>query len=248
MTSGRPNGFGAPHLGVRALWMALALTAPCRADAGPEGGLTRAASEAATPADREGQGDPARAWISVGLLAGTTQFDAGLADYHWDVTPRPGWGIRTLVGRGRFATGLEIWRTVTTQAIGDLGTAPDVHATHWELVGEWRVAEVLGTQVLLTGGAGRLRLGYDPDRITIQPPGPVSPIVVDLAPVSAWSGGGGLALRRAVTRDWTVGLGLDVRAFALDTAHRAGDTIVVARESFGDRSARFELARRIGRR
>ena len=141
-----------------------------------------------------------------------------------------------------------MWRTSSSQAIGDLGAAPQVHATSWEWVGEGRLAEVLGTRLLVTGGAGRLRLGYDPDRITIQPPGPVSPIVVDLAPVGAWIGGGGLALRRAVAPDWTVGIGVDARVFAIDTAHRAGDAIVVARESFGDWSARFELAWLVGRR
>ncbi len=251
MTRGRPNGIGAPLFGVTALVAALALATPSRASAGMDDRAPGADAYAAASMDQENRGhggDPAGACFSIGLLAGTTQFDAGLADYQWDTTPRLGWGLRALAGRGRFATGIRVWRASSTQAIGDLGTAPEVHATSWEIVGEGRVTELLGTRLLVTGGAGRLRLGYDPDRITIQPPGPVSPIVVDLAPVGAWIGGGGLALRRAVASDWTVGIGVDARVFAIDTAHRAGGAIVVARESFGDWNARFELAWLVGRR
>jgi hypothetical protein len=248
MPSGRPNGFGAPSLGVTALWVALTLATPARASTGSDHGATTPVSDAAAHPD-QGDGErPPKTWFSLGLITGTTQFDAGLADYQWDVTPRLGLGARALVGRGRLATGLRLWRASSTQAIGDLGRAPDVHATSWELVGEGRLAEVLGTQVLATAGAGRLRLGYDPDRITIQPPGAPSPIVVDLVPVATWIGGGGLALRRAVAPAWTVGLGLDARVFTIDTAHRAGDEIVYARESFGDWSARCELAWRVGPR
>ena len=248
MTSGRPNGFGAPSLGVSALWVALAFATPSRASAGLDDVVPNPVLDAPAARVPGDGGRPSGAWFSLGLLTGTTQFDAGLADYQWNVTPRMGWGARALVGRGRFATGLRLWRASSTQAIGDLGRAPDVHATSWELVGEGRLAEVLGTQVLATAGAGRLRLGYDPDRITIQPPGPVSPIVVDLAPVETWIGGGGLALRRVVAPAWTVGLGLDARVFTIDTAHRAGDSIVYTRESFGDWSARCELAWRVGLR
>jgi hypothetical protein len=185
---------------------------------------------------------PSGPWFSVGLLTGSTQFDAGLADYQWDTTPRMGWGVKAVVGRGRLATGIRVWRTSSSQAIGDLGAPPALHATSWEWIGEGRVAEVLGTEVLVTAGAGRLHLGYDPDRVTIQPPGPVSPIEVELAPVGSWSGGGGLALRRQVAARWTVGLGVDARVWAIDTAHRAGSEIAYARESFGDWSARCELA------
>lgn len=235
MPSGRPNGLGAhrpcllaPPL---ALWLALTLVlaAPSEAPADPDAGVDGGA----------GSG-PSGAWFSVGLLTGTTQFDAGLADYQWDTTPRIGWGVKAVVGRGRLATGIRVWRTSSSQAIGDLGAPPTVHATSWEWIGEGRVAEVLGTEVLLTSGAGRLHLGYDPDRVTIQPAG--SPIEVELAPVGSWSGGLGLALRREVAARWTVGLGVDARGWAIDTAHRAGSSIVYARESFGDWSARCELA------
>ncbi|MGH7731090.1 MAG: hypothetical protein ACRENJ_07555 [Candidatus Eiseniibacteriota bacterium] len=245
MMPGRPNGFGAPSIGLLALSAALALTAPSRVSAAeaPESPV-----EAPAPSGRVVGGASNGGWISIALLAGSTQFDAGLADYQWDTSPRFAWGVRALVGRGRFAGGLRVWRAVSVQSIGDLGEAPEVRATSWELVGEGRLAEVRGTRVLATAGAGRLHLGYEPDRITIQPPGAPSPIVVDLAPVGAWIGGAGLALRREVVAGWTAGLGVEARVFSIDTAHRAGNVIVNTRETFGDWSARFELARQIGRR
>jgi hypothetical protein len=242
MPSGRPNGLGAPRPRLLAtlqapclaLALALALAAPSEAsdapDAGPDTGVDRGV--------QTGSSGP---WFSVGLLTGSTQFDAGLADYQWDTTPRLGWGVKAVVGRGRLDAGIRVWRTSSMQSIGDLGESPVVHATSWEVIGEGRVAEVLGTEVLVTAGAGRLHLGYAPDRITILPPGS-GPIEVDLAPVGSWSGAGGLALRREVAARWAVGLGVDARVWAIDTAHRAGSEIVYARESFGDWSARCELA------
>jgi hypothetical protein len=145
------------------------------------------------------------------------------------------------------AAGVRLWRARSSQSLGDLGPAPEVHATSWELVGEGRIARPWGTELLATAGAGRLRLGYHPDRVTFQPPGPVSPVVVELEPVGAWIAGGGLALRREVAPGWAMGLGVESRVFAMDTARRAGDAIVYARESFGDWSARFELAWSRGR-
>ncbi len=233
MTPGRPNGLGAPPLSLLALGLALAIASPSGAAADPYVGGVEIG--------------PSGPWLSVGLLTGSTQFDAGLADYQWDTTPRLGWGVKALIGRGALATGIRVWRASSSQSIGDLGEPPAVHATSWEWIGEGRVAEVLGTEVLVTAGAGRLHLGYDPDRITIQPPGS-SPIDVELAPVGSWSGGGGLALRRHVAGRWTVGLGVDARVWAIDTAHRAGDAIVYARESFGDWNARCELAWKFRRR
>ena len=263
MPRGCPNGLGARPLGVLALCGVMALAAPAISSAGHDerapGPAPRAAAPAGghTPGTVSGPGDtrepgrdrsPSERWFSIGLLAGTTQFDAGLADYQWDTTPRRGWGARGLIGRGRLATGLRVWRASTTQSIGDLGPAPAVRATSWELVGEGRIGGWRGTELLMTAGAGRLHLGYHPDRITIQPPGGVGAIVVDLTPVGTWIGGGGLALRRAVARGWTMDLGVDARVFAIDTAHRAGSAITVARETFGDWNARLEFAWTHGRR
>ncbi len=218
-----------------AAWLLAAVTWTSAAAAGPTG------METDDPAALERAGGTRGPWLSVGVLTGTTQLDAELADYQWITTPRMAWGAQALVGTGRFATGMRLWRTQTTQSIGDWGPAPTVRATSWELVGEGRLAEAWGTRLLATLGAGRLHLGYDPDRITIQPSGPGTEIVVDLLPVNEWIAGAGLALRRKVMARWTVGLAADHRIFGLDTAHRVGDAIVVGRETFGDWSARVEL-------
>ncbi len=242
MARGRPNGIGARPHGVLVLWAAFALAAPggARADARDPLSAPIAAPWV------EAVGDGARAAggprLSLGLLAGTTQFDAGLADYQWDTTLRPGWGLQALIGGGRLAAGVRVWRAATTQSIGDLGAAPDVHATRWELIGEGRLLEALGTEFRLTAGAGRLRLAWDPDRIVLQPAGGGAPIEVALAPVGTWTGGAGFVLRRPLAADWTVGLGVDARIYAIDTARRSGDTVVLARERFGDWSTRLELA------
>jgi len=212
-----------------------------------------AGAVAASETDPLDAGRPARhappeGGISIAFLTGSTQFDTGLADYQWNTAPRFGWGVLGLVGRGRLAAGLELWRVGTTQAIGDLGPAPEVTATSAELVGELRLVEHWGTGLWLRGHGGLLRLGYHPDRIAIQPPGPVSPIAVDLAPVNTWTAGAGVAFRRALSERWTLGLGVDARRFAIDTAHRAGNEVVYAHETFGDWSARCEVVRVLGRR
>src|SRR5262245_37619841 len=251
MAAGRPNGLGAGSQGAhrvkavalaRAAALALglaALPATARADQAPAYPMDLATLPPAASS---------RPWISLALLTGSTQFDTGLADYQWNTTPRLGWGFNGLVGRGRFATGLELWRAGTTQAIGGLGADPEVHATSLELVGEARLVEYRAIRLWVRGHGGWLRLGYHPDQITIQPPGPVSPIVVGLDPVDTWTGGGGLAVRRPFGGHWSVGLGLDVRRFTIDTAHRSGSQIVYGRETFGDWSARCEVARTIGHR
>lgn len=258
MRAGRPNGFGAGFGGGAASPPSMSagcLRATVRAMAAMAAAMTLVAGPARAseadpgldPTHAPRNGHPGE-HISMAFLTGSTQFDAGLADYQWNTTPRFGWGILGLVGRGRLAAGLELWRAGTTQAIGDLGPAPEVIATSAELVGEARLVAHRGTGLWLRGHGGLLRLGYHPDQIAIQPPGPVSPIAVALAPVNTWTAGAGVAVRRALSDRWTLGIGVDARRFAIDTAHRAGNEVVYARETFGDWSARCEVARVLGRR
>ena len=119
--------------------------------------------------------------------------------------------------------------------------APTVNATSLEAVGEAQVAALGATALLVTASAGRLRLAYAPDRATTTVAG--SPVDIDFAPIDAWIGGGGLALRRPLAAGFGLGVEVDRRAFALDTAHRAGSAVVERRESFGDWSARLTLSR-----
>jgi hypothetical protein len=187
---------------------------------------------------------PGGLWFSLGVLSGSTKPDAALADYQWNTTPRGAWGAQALVGAGRFATGVRFWRTQTTQDIG-LPGAPAGTTVRWtsgELVGQGRLATLWGNHVMAIASVGRLHLDSDPDRITIDPNGSVFPIVVDFKPVDEWIAGGGVSLKRALGPAWDLGLEFDHRVFGLETAHRNGDVIEVGRQSFGDWSARLELA------
>jgi hypothetical protein len=225
MRRGRPEGSGARPLAVAAgLATVLALIPP-------------------VPAARAADPDPPGTRFSVGVLAGTTQFDTELADYQWNTRPRAAWGLRGLAGFGRWAAGVRFWTTRTTQSIGDLGEAPGVRASSLELQGEGRIAGGRGTRLLARAGGGWLHLGYRPDRITIQPSGPAAAIEVDLRPVNTWTGGGGLAVEHALWPGWSAALGVERRMFAIDTAHRAGDEVVLERRIMGDWTARVELTR-----
>jgi len=183
-------------------------------------------------------------WFSLGILGGSTRPDPKLANYQWDAGPRAAWGSQALAGMARFAAGLRVWRAETRQKIDvpDAPTSTTVRMTSLELVGRGPLATALGTRVSAVGSVGRLHLGYHPDRVTVQPSGSGSPIVVDLAPVDEWIAGGGVALQRPLSGPWTASLEVDHRVFGLDTAHRNGDVIEYRRESFRDWSARLELA------
>ncbi len=188
--------------------------------------------------------DPGGRWFSIGLMSGSTRMDTALSDYRWDMTPRVDWGAQALVGRGRFATGLRVWRAQTTQRIdpSDATSAAGVSATSTEVVGHGRFVTALGCELMGVASTGLLHLGYHPDRVTVAPSGGGTPIAVDLAAVNEWTGGAGLAVRRPLGGTWAAGVEVEHSLYALDTAHRNGSTIEYGRQSFGDWSARLELA------
>jgi hypothetical protein len=207
--------------------------------------LTTGSLAWAVPGDAAGEpaGDAGPWWISVGLLSGSTRLDPALADYQWNVTPRLDWGAQTLVGRGRFAGGLRLWRTQATQQIDPAASMnANVRATSSELVGQARLASALGCELTGVASTGVLHLGYHPDQVTITPPGGGAPIAVDLEPVNAWIGGAGLGVRRSLLGPWAAGVTVDHRFFSLDTAHRNGSQIEYGRQAFSDWCARLELA------
>jgi hypothetical protein len=196
----------------------------------------RAGAEAPSPA-------PTGLRASIAVLAGPSKLDRALADYEWDTSPAWAWGLRALVGRGRLAAGARLWTTETTQTIElpSGTTAPRVRATSLELVGEARVASWANVDVLARGSAGRLHLGYHPDRVSVDV-GSGVPTEVPLAPIDEWIGGVAAGLRTRITDRVSTGVELERRFFGIDTAHRRGTEIVTGRQSFGDWSARLELA------
>ena len=189
-------------------------------------------------------------WVTVAWLTGSTQLDPQLADYQWDTSPRLSWGAQASLGVGRWGAGLRVWRAQTTQEIAGPGAPlkPEVRATTAELVGQYRVLEVLGTHLWASASVGRIHLGYHPDQVSIQPSGPGSTIDVHLAPIDEWAWGGGLGLEKSIRAPWSAGLSLDYQTFELDAAHRNGSVIEVNRERFSDWSARLALAWTYGRR
>ncbi len=92
-----------------------------------------------------------------------------------------------------------------------------------------------------------LQLGWSPDEVVVSPSGSGSEVTKRFAPVHEWTGGAGAAVERALPGPWRAGVQVERRVFGLDTAHRAGATVVMDRESFGEWSARLELARVFGR-
>jgi hypothetical protein len=190
---------------------------------------------------------PPGAWLSAGVLTGSTVPDAALADYQWQVAPGFAYGAQVRAGAGAWSTGLRWWSAETTQDLGVSGTpSPTVRWSTLEVVGRARLFSMWGQSLSVTGGGGWLHLGYHPDHVTLAVPG--NPVEVAFAPVDTWILGTGLALERPIHREWSVGLEVDRRFFALDTAHRNGNAIEIARESFGDWSARLEVARLWSRR
>lgn len=186
-------------------------------------------------------------WWSMGVLSGTAKPDGALADYQWDTTPGIAWGAQALAGTGPWTTGVRFWSARTVQTIGLDAPTANVNRTSWEAIGQARLATWWGNELSLGGSAGRMHLSYRPDRVSIDV-GTGTPVDVELRPIDTWVLGGGAALRRTWNTRWTLGLEVDRRAFSLETAHRNGATIEMARESFDDWSAQVEFARTFGRR
>jgi hypothetical protein len=185
---------------------------------------------------------PGSAWVSTALLAGSAQPVATMADYQWDVRPHAAWGAQLLAGTGPFAAGLRWWRGGTTQSLSLAGvTDPAVRTGSIELIARARVARWRDVQFLATASGGRLAITYHPDRVTVTTGG--TPIEVALAPLHEWVGGAGLALQLPLAGHWSWGLETERRMFALDTAHRNGSAVTLARETFGDWDARVALTR-----
>jgi hypothetical protein len=172
--------------------------------------------------------------LTLGADAGATRYDSKLADYQWDVGARPAWGVETLAGLGPLALGARVSGNNTTQQLGLPGIPdPVVSATRYGAVARVRLVSLLGTDLALSGNAGRQHLAYHPSQITLSPGGGSPPLTVDLRPLDGWIGGGGVALRRALIGPWSLNFAAEHDWFALDTAHSAGGTIVTGRETFG---------------
>ncbi|MGH7741190.1 MAG: hypothetical protein ACRENS_04135 [Candidatus Eiseniibacteriota bacterium] len=196
----------------------------------------------------EGESLEPRRWLSVAALLGSTQPDAKLADYQWKTSPSTGWGAQVMAGRGRGSAGVRFWSSDTRQSIDVPGASVQsamVNEMTYEAVLAARVCTVAGFQLQPALSGGRLHLAYHPDQVAIPTGGPSGATMVQLGPIDEWQWGGGLALARRFAGEWSAGLGMDVRFYSLDTAHRNGSVIETGREGFEDWSLRFMVTRRI---
>lgn len=182
-------------------------------------------------------------WLATGLGAGAISPDQNLANYRWDTRPATLYGAQAAVGRGRVAAGLRYSRWGTTQGTGLLqgGPDPQVRLDTFELVGQYRLAEVAGIQLWGTALAGRVGLSYTPDQVIIDDSG-AGDITVNYAPITETSLGLGLELKREFGRKLTAALQAERSGFHLDTNHRRGDEIVSARENFANWSLRLQVS------
>jgi hypothetical protein len=191
---------------------------------------------------------PLRPWFALGLASGSTLFDSHLADYQWNLAPRASWGALAEAGTGRAGLALRAWSSASSQHLDASAsiTDPRVRVTTLDLAGEFELTRLLGTGLFARASSGRVALTYDPDRVTMDAGGGTT--TVELAPVHAWTWGGGVALRHALAGPWTATLAAERQSFAFDTAHRSGASVALARESFGNWNGRLELARLFGTR
>jgi hypothetical protein len=183
-------------------------------------------------------------WLSFGVLAGTTRPDPDLAGYGWEVGGHASWGLRAMAGSGRVGAGLRFTRWQTRQETGasDPQDNPVVRMSDVRFLVRARAVSVQNLDVYGTAGAGRYRMSYSPDRLTVYPGGGAEPVSVAFAPVSDWSFSLGLGLEHPLVRGLTAGAEIERSVFLLDTAHRSGTQIVTSRDSFRNWNLRLSLS------
>jgi hypothetical protein len=195
-----------------------------------------------SPALAQGDETRAAAWrVSIAPVIGALALDSHLGDYQWDTSVAIQPGLRVALHHTRYAAALRTSWSGTQQSTGLAGenAAPEVHMTQLDLVLEGRIAAWKRVELWGSGHGGRLFLGYDPDEMTVDAGG--SPVTVSFDPITEWCYGLGIGFRGDVARHLALGLQLDRSTFHLDTAHRSGDEIVEARESFSNWSVSLAL-------
>lgn len=194
------------------------------------------------------QVDRAAHWqVAVGPAVGITVPDPRLGDYRWDTGPALQSGLQATLYRGRFAGGVRVLRSRTTQSSGIPGATqtPDVDLTSLDVVGQVRAANFRGVELWGFVQTGLLHLGYEPDRLTFDP-GVGTPVTVDYDPISEWDLGLGLEVRGELMTHVALSLQAESTTFALDTAHRSGNEIVESRDRFYSWSLRLQVSWLLG--
>lgn len=198
------------------------------------------------PVPADAMGPARRINVSAGPIGGTIVLDQRLRDFRWDTEAHAVLGAAGRAEFGPLGAGVRIWRTQTSQATGIPGSEirPDVALTGTDLLGEARLLSVVGFRLLAAGSIGVLHIGYSPDTLLVDD-GSGSTVRINYDPISEWTAGVGLGVRRTLVGGLEASVGVDRSWFRLDTTHRAGDEIVRERETFGNWTARVELTHRI---
>ena len=172
------------------------------------------------------------------LGAGVTAmvYDAALADYRWDVRPHSALCAHALALHDRYALGMMVRTTSTSQATGLAGTldSPRVSLNSVELQAAYRLLQWRRVQLWARAQGGRLMMRYSPRSMLISPPDGSAPIEVDFAPIDEWTGGFSAALRREFFGTMALSAQLGYWTFGLDTSHRRGSEIVRERRGFSN--------------
>jgi hypothetical protein len=181
----------------------------------------------------------AQAWNgTIALAAGVEQIDAHFRDYGWDAGSHPSWNLSTALRHGRFGILAGFSRTETAQH-QDIGVEParqDVALSNARLMLEARLFETHGVALRGRAGAGRLHIGYEPDRAALTGFNAGTAGEIAFEPIDAWSGELGVAVAVALTRALSLEIAAERRTFRIDTSHRDGESIVRGEESFANGS------------
>lgn len=185
----------------------------------------------------------AQSTLTFAGTGGLSRADASRARYRWDERAHAAYGASALLSRGRVGAGVRVERTGAAQALELGGSAPAeaaITGTSLEAIARVRVARVSGASLALTGAAGRTWYAWTPEQVDVNTGSGVT--TVRFAPVATPSAAVGAVCALSAGR-WQLGLAAERRFVTLDTAHRAGEQIVYAKETFGDWNARLEVAR-----
>ncbi len=183
-----------------------------------------------------GTADLAAADLTLAVAGGSMVFDDHLADYGWQSHPGSYRGGELRSRHGAWSGGLQVWRARGLQSlmIEEQDLSPELSLTGVDLVIGARLIRAWGNELWLDGQLGRLRIAYDPERLSLADLGLGVTDVVEFAPITEWCAGGRLALGRTLGRNLGLNLAADYLGFALDTVHRRGNEILKDRETFGN--------------
>ena len=182
--------------------------------------------------------------VGVSPYVGARTLDQALDDYRWDIGPARLIGAEAWIAFARFEAAFAVERSSTEQSTGLPGpnSSPQVDLTQVALRLRARLVSWGPVHLLAGAGAGRLHLGWDPERATYVVSGLPDPLTVEYEPIDTWRTELELGARIALPGPVDLGLATTWAHFDLETAHRSGTEIVERDETFSTLDARVFLS------